>query len=119
VTRDRSREISLTGQRTTSVQAPLIHGNFPKKIQSDTSQCMGPSGTPIIHENVKKHPGAHSLRSLAQCLMIRLEISCRKTELSLGLRISAVCEGGIVEIQIVPSNSEIREHALHYYTTIF
>jgi hypothetical protein len=94
-------------------------GNFPKKIQSDTSQCTGLGGTPIIHENATKHPGAHSLRSLAQCLMIISEISCGKTELSLDLRILAVCEGGIVEIQIIPSNSEIGEHnCTTYYTTI-
>jgi hypothetical protein len=31
--------------------------------------------------------------------MIRFEISCRKTGLSLDFRISAICEGGIVEIQ--------------------
>jgi hypothetical protein len=32
---------------------------FPK--ENPVGQCTGPSGTPIIHENVKKHPGAHSL----------------------------------------------------------
>jgi hypothetical protein len=115
VARDRGQAISLTGQRTTSVQIPLMHGNFPKKIQLDTSQYIDPSGTPIIHENPKKHPGAHSLRSLAQCSITRSEIPSGKTELSLDLRISASCEGGIY---MVPSNSEIREHALHYYTTI-
>jgi hypothetical protein len=115
---DRGWEISLTRQRMMSIQVPLMCGNFPKKIQSDTSHCTGLSGAPIIHENAKKHSGVDSLRTLVQCSMIRSEISCGKTELSLDLRISAVCEGGIVEIQVIPSNSEIREHTLHYYTTI-
>jgi hypothetical protein len=114
---DRGQEISLTRQRTTSIQVPLMHGYFPKKIQLDTNQCMGLSGTPIIHENAKKHPGAHSLMSLAQHSMMRLEISSRTTELSLDLRNLTLCAGGIVEIQIVPSNLEIQEHTLHYYTT--
>jgi hypothetical protein len=94
---------------------------FPKENPVDTSQCTGPSGTPISHENAKKHPGADSLRSLARCSMIRSEIPCGKTDLSLDLRILAVCEGGIVKLQILPSNSEIREHTalLHYYMSKF
>jgi hypothetical protein len=82
-------------------------GKFPKTIQLDIGQCTGPSGTLIIHENAKKNLGAHSLRSLAQYSMIRSEISGGKTSRSLDLRISVVCEGGIVELQIIPSNSEI------------
>jgi hypothetical protein len=93
MTQDRGREISLTGQRMTSVRVPLMCGNFPKKIQSDTSHCTGLSGAPIIHENAKKYPGAHSLRSLVQCSMIRSEISCGKTELSLDLRIQLFVSG--------------------------
>jgi hypothetical protein len=48
----------------TSVQVPLIYGNFPEEIQSDMSQCMGLDRTQMIHENTKKCTGAYSFKVL-------------------------------------------------------
>jgi hypothetical protein len=79
----------------TSVQGPLIHGNFPKKIQLDMSQCMGPDGTPMIHEITKKCTGVYSFKVFG----LMFDDMIRKTGPSLDLRISAVCEGSIVKIQ--------------------
>jgi hypothetical protein len=62
----------------TSVQGPLIHGNFPKKIQLDMSQCMGPDGTPMIHEITKKCTGVYSFKVFGLMFDDMIENSLQK-----------------------------------------